>query len=145
MKTLLALFLCLSVLLSSCVTASTAIFRPDPEEDRAADTALGVLGLIGDGFIGAGVTYLIFAPECGALIQNTYDLGQGLLLAFAYGSIASTTLAIDVAIRDVLPYRKKEEPSYLVRGLIGIGALLAFAWLFAYAHPPPAGETRVTR
>ena len=60
MKTHLAVFLCLSVLLSGCMTANSAISNPRP--GSAAEDLLNMWGLVGDIGISVGLAALIVFP-----------------------------------------------------------------------------------
>ncbi len=53
MKALLLLLLCLSVLLSGCITANTAIFKPEP--DSGGDWVARILG----GYFDFGVGFVV--------------------------------------------------------------------------------------
>ncbi len=106
MKTYLVLFLCLSVLLSGCITANTAIFEPEP--DSGEDWAVRVLGGWGDfalGYgLGMGITHIVMLIDNTGPSWPSYEyiyLADFLILAGSIGTILT-----DVVIRNALPYRK---------------------------------------
>ncbi len=116
MKTHLVLFLCLSVLLSGCITANTAIFKPEPGSN--GDALFRMWG----GFWDLAFC-IVTGTALGSLIYNTTkepgpshgmqglsNLQHHLFLVVA-GALAGLWVSIgliyaDVAWRDSLPYRK---------------------------------------
>lgn len=102
MKTLLSLILCFSVLLSSCITANTAVLEPEP--DSSGDWAIRVVGGIGDIYFGMGIGLLLFnqtGAGKGRTLQEALGTSTLLITLFSVGTIGA-----DVVIRNSLPYRK---------------------------------------
>ncbi len=64
MKTHLALFLCVSLLLSGCVTANMALIGPKRKSE--AESLLRIIGVIGDGLITTAVTIAVINANTGA-------------------------------------------------------------------------------
>ncbi len=102
LRTLLVLVLCLSVLLSGCITAYTAISKPEPDsrEDIVARVVGGVVDFF---FFGIGEMALLY--ETGVFSElkgwDQLDPAISVFLLFAIG-----TILIDVVIRDSLSYRR---------------------------------------
>ena len=99
MKTHLALFLCLSVLLSGCITAATDLIKPEP--DSGADVFWRFIGGWWDVEIAAG-PFLFAAIIIGARLS---DEARGALLIAALLAPIGLILG-DTAMRNALPYRK---------------------------------------
>ncbi len=91
-RTLLILFLCLSVLLSGCITANTAIFKPEP--DSNGDWVARALGGFGD------VVFITSLLVAGGHPGYKNPASSSLL---TIGSII-----VDVIIRNTLSYRKAD-------------------------------------
>ena len=101
MRTPLLIFLCLSVLLSGCVTANSAIFKPEP--GSSGDLLVRIAGGFTDGVIALAPIYL--------LVLEPYERGSssGMVKAFGPGGPLFIYLAIfvfDFASTAALPYRR---------------------------------------
>ncbi len=104
LRTILALFLCLSVLLSGCITANTAIFKPEP--DSGGDWVIRVLGGFIDGSI-ASVISVNITLAATDLLEGGGTYGEWM--AVYMGTLLVSWIGIllaDTAIRSSLPYRK---------------------------------------
>lgn len=106
MKTHLVLFLCLSVLLSGCITMTTDVFKPEP--DGAGDLVVRVSGgyfNIGFGFVTGLFLGYTLDPE-GTVPSGTLVPGPPPWSLWAGLGLTIGLIAIDVAGRNTLPYRK---------------------------------------
>ena len=97
MRTPLLIFLCLSVLLSGCVTANSAIFKPEP--GSSGDLLVRIAGGFTDGVIALAPIYLL---------EYEIDSSSGMLESF--GPVVPLLIYLgifvfDFAISAALPYR----------------------------------------
>ena len=123
MRTHLALFLCLSVLLSGCMTANTIIFQPEPKSGRRL--VAQIVGGIGDAIIVVGIVHLLRdeyrkAAEDMVRRSNPESLGEAiaglgvsslLLIGATYVALAIPDILLSSSIQTENKTEPDKEPS----------------------------------
>ncbi len=100
MKIFLALCLCLSVLLSGCITANTSIFKPEP--DSGGDVFWRIIGGWWDVEFTTGPLIILWTILY--YQQSNNEARNALLIAALLAPIG--LILADVGMRNALPYRK---------------------------------------
>jgi len=100
-RTLLAMLLCLALLLSSCITANTAYYKPEPASGE--DLFNRMVGGFLDIGLTSGALYLAAIPAKCAGRTERPECG---FLALATLAVPFLVLGADLVISDSLPYRK---------------------------------------
>ena len=105
MKIHLAFFLCLSVLLSGCMTANTCIFRPEPKS--CGRITAQIYGGIGDAIIVCGIVYALrdeyseFANHMTGTTEPE-DFGESITRGAAIFGILGILTYVALAVPDIL-------------------------------------------
>ena len=102
LKTFLALLLCLSVLLSGCITMGTEMFKPEPRS--VGDWVIRVWGGLVDFSIPIAVSDAFSDPDYSESIYVSGGTGDEDIYVFVLGGIL--LIIADIALHSTLPYRK---------------------------------------
>ncbi len=107
MRTPLLLLLCLSVLLSGCITTTTAIFEPEP--NSGGDWCARLWGGLADASLATLATYIAYRAALGGLAGSSVP--KKIWIGTVFGLMA---IPCDVAIANSLRYRQVDYIPYRI-------------------------------